>query len=40
MAVSTRIATTANTTLCSATTGISAPMLAAAEEIETATVSV
>jgi hypothetical protein len=40
MAVSSRIATTANATLFSATIGISAPTLAAAAEIETATVSV
>jgi hypothetical protein len=40
MAVSTTIAATANPTLCSPTYGISAPTLAAAAEIETATVSV
>ena len=34
------MASTANHALCSATTGINAPMLAAAAEIETATVSV
>ena len=40
IAVSTTIADTANSTLCSATNGTSAPMLAAAAEIETATVRV
>ena len=39
-AVSSTIATTANCTLCVATYGISAPMFAAAAEIDTATVSV
>ena len=39
-AVSSTIAPTANDTLCSATSGTSAPMLAAAAEIDTATVSV
>ena len=39
IAVSTAIAATANHTLCVATNGISAPMFAAAEEIDTATVS-
>ena len=39
-AVSRAIATTANSTLCSPTNGTSAPMFAAADEIDTATVSV
>ena len=39
-AVSSAIATTQNSTLCSATSGTNAPMFAAADDIDTATVSV